>query len=107
MSELSEPEETNRNVYYTYAYLRTDGTPYYIGKGKGRRMFYGRNRAVKTPEDSNRIIVLKSGLSEQQAFSHEKYMIFILGRKDIGTGILRNRTNGEMELLAEFYLKRV
>ena len=81
------------NDYYTYAYLREDKTPYYIGKGRGKRI-YSTNRAIKAPKDKSRILFLKKGLTEAEAFKHEVYMIFVLGRKDLGTGILRNLTNG-------------
>ena len=79
--------------YYTYAYLREDKTPYYIGKGRGKRI-YSKNRLINPPKDKSRIIFLKKNLTEAEAFKHEVYMIFVLGRKDLGTGILRNRTNG-------------
>jgi hypothetical protein len=81
------------NDYYTYAYLREDKTPYYIGKGRGNRI-RSTNRAIKPPKDKSRIIFLKKNLTEAEAFKHEVYMIFVFGRKDSGTGILRNRTNG-------------
>jgi group I intron endonuclease len=81
------------NDYYTYAYLREDRTPYYIGKGRGRRI-YSPNRIINPPADKSRIIFLKKNLTEAEAFKHEVYMIFVLGRKDLGTGILRNLTNG-------------
>ena len=81
------------NDYYTYAYLREDKTPYYVGKGRGDRI-YCKQRTIKAPTDKSRIIFLKKNLTEAEAFKHEVYMIFVLGRKDLGTGILRNRTNG-------------
>ena len=81
------------NDYYTYAYLREDKTPYYIGKGRGNRI-YSAHRTIKPPKNKSLILFLKKNLTEAEAFKHEIYMIFVLGRKDLGTGILRNRTNG-------------
>ena len=80
--------------YYTYAYLRENGTPYYIGKGKCDRAFIKNRRGAKPPKDKNRIIKLKQNLTEDEAFRHEIYMIFVFGRKDLGSGILHNKTNG-------------
>ena len=80
--------------YYTYAYLREDKTPYYIGKGKGNRLYKKGSRVFAPPKDKSRIIFLKKNLTEEEAFRHEIYMIAVLGRKDLGTGILHNRTGG-------------
>jgi hypothetical protein len=85
--------------YYTYAYLREDGTPYYIGKGKGNRAYVKHWRSKVrggyfTPPEKDRILILKNNLTEEQAYKHEMYMIKILGRKDLGTGILRNMSDG-------------
>jgi hypothetical protein len=79
--------------YYTYAYLREDGTPYYIGKGKGKRIDFPYNRRSKIPPKERRLF-LKKNLTEEEAINHEIYMIAVFGRKDLGTGILRNLTNG-------------
>ena len=68
----------NPRRFYTYAYLREDRTPYYIGKGQKK----------------SNIIILKKNLTEEEAFKHEIYMIAVFGRKDLRTGILRNLTDG-------------
>lgn len=84
---------TMKNDYYTYAYLREDGTPYYIGKGRGYRAYYKHRQLVRQPP-VERILFLKKNLTEEEAHRHEMYLIAVLGRKDLGTGILRNLTNG-------------
>jgi hypothetical protein len=81
-------------IYYTYAYLREDKTPYYIGKGKDNRAYRRSKRDIKPPKDKSRILILKQNLTEEESFKHEIYMIGVFGRKDLGTGILRNKTNG-------------
>jgi hypothetical protein len=84
----------NPNRFYTYAYLREDRTPYYIGKGSGNRINENKGRPCKKPKNKSRIIFLKQNLTEEEAFNHEKYMIAVFGRKDLGTGILHNKTDG-------------
>lgn len=81
------------NNYYTYAYLREDGTPYYIGKGKSGRITSSLHN-IHLPTEKERIIFLKKNLTDEEARKHEIYMIAVLGRKDLGTGILRNMTDG-------------
>lgn len=80
------------NVFYTYAYLRKDGRPYYIGKGKEKRAYEKKHNAYVPSKD--KILILKENLTEEEAFTHEIYMISVYGRKDIGTGILYNLTDG-------------
>ena len=79
-------------MYYTYAYLREDKTPYYIGKGSSRRAYSPNHRINLPPKD--RILILKRFENECDAFKHEMYMISVLGRKDLGTGILQNLSDG-------------
>ena len=80
--------------FYTYAYLRKDRTPYYIGKGTKNRLHRRNKCELNPPKDKSRIILLKQNLTEEEAFKHEIYMIAVFGRKDLGTGVLRNKTNG-------------
>ena len=63
-------------MFYTYCYLNADNKPYYIGKGSGKRAWV--RHSCEVPAD-DKIIILKQGLTEEEAYKHEVYMIAVLG----------------------------
>jgi hypothetical protein len=86
--------------FYVYQYLRKNkslygevNSPYYIGKGCGWRATTKFHHVVKPPIDKNKISI-STLMTEADAFQLEILQIYLFGRIDIGTGCLRNTTNG-------------
>jgi hypothetical protein len=80
-------------MFYTYLWLREDGTPYYVGKGTGDRAFVKRGHRLYPPKNKTRIL-LQEFSDESSAFVAERFLIGFYGREDLGTGRLLNFTDG-------------
>jgi hypothetical protein len=89
---------TKDEAYFTYAHARkSDGRIFYIGKGKhGRatskadRNNYWHNTVAKHGLEIN---VLAKWRSEQEAFEHEKFLIWCF--RDMGFGLVNMTDGGE------------
>jgi hypothetical protein len=79
--------------FYTYQYIRKDGTPYYVGKGSKYRATVKQGRPCGIPTSKHRILI-QYWESESEAFEMEMWWIRFWGRKDLGTGILQNKSDG-------------
>lgn len=97
------PSNDNAADFYVYAWLRPNGEPFYIGKGRGNR--------DKAPKYSNQIFMrilakmrregiepsivrLAEGLTEAESFAVECEEIAKHGRLNNRTGVLANLTDG-------------
>ena len=82
-------------MFYTYLWLREDGTPYYVGKGHGKRAFVNHRKGnrLKPPRDKT-LILVQYFESEEDAFFAEMFLIAAYGRKKNNTGCLGNLTEG-------------
>ena len=79
-------------VFYTYMWLREDGTPYYVGKGNGDRAVAKSGHRFPVPTVDR--ILIQEFPDEASAFAAEKFLIDFYGRIDLGNGCLRNLADG-------------
>jgi hypothetical protein len=89
------------NIFYVYLYLRSNnskygitGSPYYVGKGKGGRVLSTNRKITRRPTNPANIVFFATDLTEWDAHQLEMLLIYRFGRIDIGTGSLRNLTDG-------------
>jgi hypothetical protein len=78
-------------MFYAYLWLRENGTPYYAGKGTKHRAYV--KHVIGKPPTKDRIVIYPAE-SEEDAYATEMALIWYYGRKDLGTGMLCNSSEG-------------
>ena len=93
----------NRPDFYVYAWLRPCGQPFYIGKGcrnrdrslKSNNPLFMRTLAkIRASGHDPDVVRLHDGLEENEAHRLECLEIAKYGRRNNGTGVLTNLTDG-------------
>ncbi|MCO6415904.1 GIY-YIG nuclease family protein [Siccirubricoccus sp. KC 17139] len=95
--------------FYVYVLCEPDGTPFYVGKGIGRRIFQHEAEAWNTTRVSHKLNLIRrirreggevayaidSFFSEEAAaHARERELIAYYGRHDLGRGPLTNQLDG-------------
>lgn len=108
-SSLRQEIRDSKLPFYVYVLSRPDGTPFYVGKGQGGRLFDHEREAKGSKSRNHKLSVIRKILkaggsvvtsidsyhaSNEAACAREIEMILQLGRADIGTGPLTNCTSG-------------
>ena len=81
----------NFTGYYVYTYLDENLTPYYVGLGCKNRVI-AKHLYVTVPSFDK--IIVEDNLTQQQAWDREIELIAQYGREHLGTGPLKNLTEG-------------
>lgn len=93
----------NYHDFYVYAWLRPDGTPFYVGKGRASRdktlkihnpIFMRIVDKMRREGGEPRVVRWHEGLLEADAICLEVAYIKLFGRRNLGTGVLCNLTDG-------------
>lgn len=74
--------------YYVYVHRReSDGRPFYVGKGSGRRAFVKSGRCAHwqniVRKHGYSVSIVKDGMSEACASSLEKALIYVIGLQNL------------------------
>jgi len=109
MGEQKKSRTEQKKVFYVYQYEdKFTRLPFYVGKGKSDRKSAHLRNARKGDSDTRlqtkirelgfekgvEIVVVKGNLTEWGALRYECQLIEEIGRVDLGTGPLLNRTSG-------------
>lgn len=99
----------SKKKFYVYILRKPDGTPFYVGLGRGRRILKHEWMARITSKNIHRLNIIRQILASGQevgksfdswhddlrsASDREISLILELGREDLGTGPLVNQTSG-------------
>jgi len=80
--------KANPSIYYVYVYLNEDGVPFYVGKGKGKRIDCRWGRKFQIPPQNRRVKIYEN-ITESEALDKEKKLIERIGKDN-----LVNKTTG-------------